>query len=429
MSALDSAKWGGSHWGLFAIVSASFFLDGVLFSLVPATIYLIGDLANYATLIFATNSAAFLLGALALGKLSDALGRRTGLVVSLAIYTAASLVFAALYWAGALGLATALATSSAINFGVGGEVGPAYSALAELAPARHRGKALMMAANFWNIGAAIIAGLSLLYLSLSTDPRTVVAATFATAIALAALVLIARLHLPESPRWLAAKGRMAEARRVVARFAGAEEDPPQQPAGVGLGEAVRTKALGFAVLLAATAAQLATYNIAAYYLPYAPGFPLGAESAPLLIAIANAGASLGAFLLMPIIDASRRISLSASFAGGLATAAAMLAASASLEGYAAALFADMIFSEWAWAALSVLESELFPTGVRASVVGVITATAWALNTALVAVEGHISAWQFLSANAAVWLVGLAAAAVWHLRGIESARRSLEDLSK
>ncbi|MBP1448597.1 MAG: MFS transporter, partial [Thermoproteus sp.] len=141
MSALDSAKWGGSHWRLFAIISASFFLDGVLFSLVPATIYLIGDLANYATLIFATNSAAFLLGALALGKLSDALGRRTGLVVSLAIYTAASLVFAALYWAGALGLATALATSSAINFGVGGEIGPAYSALAELAPARHRGKA------------------------------------------------------------------------------------------------------------------------------------------------------------------------------------------------------------------------------------------------------------------------------------------------
>ncbi|MFB6490498.1 MAG: MFS transporter [Thermoproteus sp. AZ2] len=428
MSALDSAAWGRAHWRLFAVISASFLLDGVLFSLVPTVIYLVQNLAQYATAIMAADSAAFLLGALALGRISDAVGRRLGLIISLAIYTAAALAFVAAYWAGSLGLAAATATTALMNFGVGGEMGPAYAALAELSPARHRGKALMMAANFWNIGAAAIAALSLAYAALSSNPRTVVLATFATALALALLVLLARLHLPESPRWLAARGRVVEARRVVASFAGVEEDPPPQPPGVGLSEALRTKPLGLSVLVAVAAAQLATYNIAAYYAPYAPGFPFGESSAPLLIAIANAGASIGAFLLLPVIDRSRRISLAASFAGGLATAAALLATLGLLSAYSAILFVNMIFAEWAWAALSVLESELFPTGVRSSVVGLITASAWALNTALVAVEGLISATPFLIANAAIWAVGLAAAALWHLRGVETAQRTLEELA-
>jgi hypothetical protein len=54
-----------------------------------------------------------------------------------------------------------------------------------------------------------------------------------------------------------------------------------------------------AVFAAAFTAQLLTYNIAAYYLPYAPGFAYGAELAPLNVAVANAGAAVGAFLLLP----------------------------------------------------------------------------------------------------------------------------------
>jgi hypothetical protein len=39
-------EWRRVHWVLFAVVSASFFLDGVLFSLVPTTIFLLPDLAQ-----------------------------------------------------------------------------------------------------------------------------------------------------------------------------------------------------------------------------------------------------------------------------------------------------------------------------------------------------------------------------------------------
>ena len=426
---LDKSRWGRAHWVLFAIVSLSFLLDGVLFSLVPLVAYLLPELAPYATYIFAANSLAYLAGALAFGKVSDSVGRRMGLVVSLALYTAAAAAFAVAFWLNALGLAAAFVLTSVMNFGVGGEIGPAFSALAEFSPARHRGKALTLAANFWNVGAAVIAGLSLVYTALSNDPHTVVLSIFGTAVALALVVLLARLHLPESPRWLAARGRAAEARRVVAAFAGVEADPPPQPEGMGLREVLRTKALGFAVLATVSAANVATYNIAAYYVPYAPGFPYGADSAPVIVAVANVGASVGAFLLLPLIDRSRKASLTSAYLGGLLTALLFwrLAFAAPLAPFLAALFANAIFAEWSWGSLGVLESELFPTGVRATVVGLVTAVAWGVNTALVAVEGLVDAPTFMAMNAAVWAAGVAAALAWHLRGRESARRTLEEL--
>lgn len=414
--------WRRVHWVLFAVVSASFFLDGVLFSLVPTTIFLLPDLAQNAAVIFAVNSIAFMLGAAALGRLGDVVGRRLGLITSLAIYTAGALWFALAYWAGALDLAVAILSTSLINFGVGGEVGPAYAALAEFSPPRRRGAALMLAANFWNIGAAVIAALALQYAELAADPRTAVFYTFLTAVALAALVLVARLHIPESPRWLAARGRDAEAKALVEKYG--VEPPPREEEKKSLG--------GYwgrvAIFAAAFTAQLLTYNIAAYYLPYAPGFAYGAELAPLNVAAANAGAAVGAFLLLPLIDRSRRLAFLSAFAGGLATAVALAAVhGAAAQLYLAVLFLNLVFSEWAWAAVSVLEAELFPTAVRSTAVGIVTASAWLINAAAVFTEGVLGAWPFFALLTALWALGAAVAALWYAKGVESAGRRLEEL--
>lgn len=414
-------EWRRVHWILFAVVSASFFLDGVLFSLVPTTIYLIEELARFATAIFAVNSIAFMAGAFVLGRLGDLLGRRLGLIISLAIYTVGALWFAAAYWVGALDLAMALLTTSLINFGVGGEVGPAYAALAELSPPRRRGAAVMLAANFWNIGAAIIAALSLYYVELAGDPRAVVFYTFVTAAALAVLVFIARLHLPESPRWLVARGREAEAKALVEKYAVEMPRPEERRSLKGYWGRV-------AIFAAAFTAQLLTYNIAAYYLPYAPGFIYGAELAPLNIAVANAGAAVGAFLLLPLIDKSRRLAFLAAFAGGTVTAVGLAVFHGSpAAAYLAVLFANLVFSEWAWATISVLESELFPTAVRSTAVGLVTAAAWLINAGAVFTEGVLGAAPFYTLLASLWGAGLAVAALWYVKGVESAGRQLEEL--
>jgi hypothetical protein len=362
-----------------------------------------------------------MLGAVALGRLGDVVGRRLGLITSLAIYTAGALWFALAYWAGALDLAVAVLSTSLINFGVGGEVGPAYAALAEFSPPCRRGAALMLATNFWNIGAAVIAALALQYAELAADPRTAVFYTFLTAVALAALVLVARLHIPESPRWLAARGREAEAKALVEKYG--VEPPPREERRPLSGYWGRV-----AVFAAAFTAQLLTYNIAAYYLPYAPGFAYGAELAPLNVAVANAGAAVGAFLLLPIIDRSRRLAFLSAFVGGLATAGALAAVhGGAAQLHLAVLFLNLVFSEWAWAAVSVLEAELFPTAVRSTAVGIVTASAWLINAAAVFTEGVLGAGPFFALLTALWALGAAVAALWYAKGVESAGRRLEEL--
>ncbi len=99
-----------------------------------------------AGLVFASNLLAEAAGAIPLGLLADRLGRRVMFTVSLAIEVAGLLVLAVGYESLAL---LALGTSM-VTFGISGKFEAAYAAIAELVPARVRGKALMLATNFWN---------------------------------------------------------------------------------------------------------------------------------------------------------------------------------------------------------------------------------------------------------------------------------------
>jgi hypothetical protein len=407
------------------MIASSFLMDGILFSLVPATLYLVEPLSGHATAILAADSISFVAGALVLGRLGDRMGRRSTLVTSLLIYTAGAAAFAAAFQLGRLDLAVAIATTSLVNFGVGGETGPAYAALAEYAPARRRGWVMVLAPNFWNVGAALIAALSLRYAELTGDPRAATAYTFATAVVLALLLLIIRYHIPESPRWLLARGRAREAEEVSRRYG--VRVPAGNPAGAGGG--LGRYAWRLLLLTASFTIQLLAYNVASYYLPYAPGFAYG-YAAALNVAVANVGASVGAFLLLPLIDRSRRSSFLLSMAGGLATALVLMAAHGGPPAiYMVALFANMIFVEWAWAVVSALESELFPTAHRSTAVGLVTALSWLVNTAAIIWGGEAGAWSLLWLLAALWGSGVAIAALWRALGIESSGRELEELGR
>jgi len=82
----------------------------------------------------------------------------------------------------------------------------------------------------------------------------------------------------------------------------------------------------------------------------------------------------------------------------------------------------LVFSEWAWAAVSVLEAELFPTAV-----GTVTAFAWPINAAAVFTEGVLGAGPFFALLTALWALGASVAALCYVKGVESAGRRLEEL--
>ncbi len=426
--ALDKASWRKEHWKIFIIVSLSFFLDGILFSLVPTTLFLILEL-DKVSLVLALNSLSFMLGSLALGRLADFYGRKLLFLTSVLIYLLASILFIV----SPKEFLPVLFITSMINFGVGGEVGAAYAAMAELSPMNHRGKAIMLATNFWNIGAFFIAGLALIFYQIYADVSTQIFALLIGAILLAIVVALARLYLPESPRWLIQRGRIQEAQRVIGKFSEEKEIKKEESLGlkpkeVGLIEAFKKYRFRLMILLIITSTQLLTYNMVAYYSPYASGFIYGPESAPLIIFYANLGASIGAFLLLPLIDRTRKLSNTLAFMGGLITCLFLILGYGNLFFiFSMVLLINLIFSEWAWAALSALESELFPTGVRASTVGFITSIAWLFNTLVILVEAEISAITFLSLASLLWFIGFLATLIWYKRGLESAKKSVDEL--
>jgi len=423
---LDNAKWDRGHWRLFIVVSLNYLLDGIMFSIAPLVVFLISP--EFYPVIFAANLLAETFGAITLGYLADRYGRRLMFTVSLLVEVAAlALLFPLHRNVVALAVLTSMMT-----FGIGGEFGAAYSAVAELSPAKHRGKALMLATNFWNIGAALIAGQALVFAAIYAEVSIQIEYLLASSLGTLLVVGFTRIAFPESPRWLLLRNRQDDALRIVKAltgYAGEKLEAIHKTMAISLRESLSKYKFRLVILAVITVAQYVTYGMMAYYSPYASGFAFGIESAPLVIFTANLGASVGAFLLIPLIDRARRYSAFLSFLGGFLGSLAVLAFhEIALAGaFYSSLFVALIFSEWAWASLSVLQSELFPTGVRASLVGFLTSLTGISGAFVVLLEKLITAQQFLALAALIWLAGLVAATTWLLKGVESAGKPVEEL--
>lgn len=421
---LDAARWGRRHWYLFGAVSLNYFLDGVVFAIAPLIAAIVAP--RLAVAIFATNLVAEALGAIFLGYLADRWGRKAALILINTLQVASTVPLFLLY----TNEAAVWVLTSLLSFSVGGDFGASYAALAELIPARHRGKSILLSTNFWNVGSAAIAGAALVYAAIYRDPLLQVQYVLLTALATLVFVVILRISVPESPRWLYHRGRVGDAERVVAAVAGAG-------AGVALERPGAKNQMGrpggavfrFSVLVTITISQYVTYAMLAYYAPHASGFRFGAESAPLVILVANAGASVGAPFLWLLIDRSRRMPLFLSFLMGTVLCGLVLAGhETALPGlFYAALFICLFFSEWAWGLVSALQSELFPTGLRSTAVGVLTGLTGFSGAAVVLTQSLLDASGFLVASMLIWAAGLVATVAWLARGLETAGRSVDEI--
>lgn len=160
-------------------------------------------------LVVSATFLGMLLGAWFWGTLADRIGRRTGFQLTIAIFAIAGLASA--FAPDAIWLAALRAVT---GFGLGGALPLDFSLFAEFLPRRARGRWLVVLESFWALGTLVAAGLAWLIVpTLGWRPLLATSAVAGLA------VLWVRLRVPESPRYLVARGRLGQARSVLDRVA------------------------------------------------------------------------------------------------------------------------------------------------------------------------------------------------------------------
>lgn len=153
------------------------------------------------------------LGASACGPLSDRFGRRGALA-----FSASAFILGAVMAAAAPGYGWLVAARIVQGVGVGSAALTVPVYIAEVVPARARGA--LVSLNQLMITIGILAAYLVNYAFASAEAWRWM---FGVAAAPAVVLLIALLFLPESPRWLVARGRSRDAVEVLKRF-GRESD-------------------------------------------------------------------------------------------------------------------------------------------------------------------------------------------------------------
>ncbi|GAA3378516.1 MFS transporter [Streptomyces sannanensis] len=169
-------------------------------------------------LVLASAFVGQFVGSLLLGKVADRFGRRRAFLVNLALYSGFSLLGAF-----SPNAAWLIATRFLAGIGIGAEQTLSDCYLADVLPASKRGRYTAWAYTlaFCGVPAVGFAALWLVPLSpLGIDGWRWL---FVLGSLGSAVVWVLRRRLIESPRWLAANGRLAEAEQLVARM---ESDIP-----------------------------------------------------------------------------------------------------------------------------------------------------------------------------------------------------------
>ncbi len=190
---------------IFAIIASAWLVDQVdvalLTFLLGTIVAAFGLSPMEAGLLASMTFAGQLVGNVAAGLAADRYGRRPVFQVTMVVWGAASFLAAGAWSSGVLMICRFL-----IGVGVGGEAPVAQAMVSELVPANVRGKYIAFMEGFWAVGYVLSGAISFFVL-----PYLGWRWAFAIVGSLSLVVLLVRRGLPESPRWLAERGRFNEA--------------------------------------------------------------------------------------------------------------------------------------------------------------------------------------------------------------------------
>jgi MFS family permease len=201
------------QWRIWGLATAGKFFEGLVVFMTGVALPLIAvEFSLDATqkgMVGAASLFGILIGATALGGLSDRLGRKSVFIAEMAIFIAFLVLVT---------LSTTFPMLLICLFGMGLALGcdypTAHLMISESIASQARGRLVLSAFAFQAVGALVGTAVGLLILDSNmaiNDWRWM----YATAIVPAALVFVGRFFVPQSGHWLADKGSLGEAAREV----------------------------------------------------------------------------------------------------------------------------------------------------------------------------------------------------------------------
>ncbi|GAB3081207.1 MFS transporter [Phycicoccus sp. Root101] len=425
---LDRLPWARWHWMVVIGLGTVWILDGLEVTIVGSmsealkpTDTGLGLSSSDIGMAGAVYVAGACLGALFFGQLTDKFGRKKLFLLTLGVYTVATVL-------------TAFAPNPLWYFiarfltgmGIGGEYAAINSAIDELIPKKYRGRVdVAINGSFW-IGAALGSLLTIPLLDPKVlDPAIGWRLAFGLGAILAVGILVVRRHVPESPRWLFIHGREDEGETIVKQIEGtvAEEtgrdlptidDEPitiRQRRTISIPEIAKTvftlyprrTVLCFLLFVG----QAFLYN--AFFFTYGDSLTtfFGVKQTGWYIAIFAVSNFAGALLLSPLFDSIGRVRM---IAGTYLLSGVLLAiAGFSLGGLSAVtltLFGVVIFffASAGASAAYLTASEVFPLETRALCI----AFFYAIGTAAGGISGPLLFGKLIDdASASKDITGLA----------------------
>lgn len=213
---MDDAPLNKFHLKITALTFGSNFSDGYALGIIGIALTLLGPQmklnAIWEGLLGSSALIGLFLGSLILGRLSDRVGRQKIYLLNFLIISIASIL--QFFVSGPIEL---FVLRIVIGFALGGDYAVGSTLLAEFAPRKYRGFLLGSLNVLWTIGY-VVASFVGYYLqnSGSGSWRWMLVSSALPAI----VVLILRIGTPESPRWLISMGRLEEAKQIVKKYIG-----------------------------------------------------------------------------------------------------------------------------------------------------------------------------------------------------------------
>ena len=215
---MDRLPWARWHWMVVIGLGTVWILDGLEVTIVGSMSAALkpddtglGLSSSDVGLAGAMYVAGACIGALFFGQLTDRFGRKKLFLITLGVYTVATVLTAF-----SMNPMWYFACRFLTGTGIGGEYAAINSAIDELIPAKYRGRVdVAINGSFW-VGAALGSLLTIPLLDPNiVDPSWGWRAAFGLGAILAVGILVVRRHVPESPRWLFIHEREDEAERIV----------------------------------------------------------------------------------------------------------------------------------------------------------------------------------------------------------------------